>query len=71
MMLKGFIASVIGGLGSLGGAIVAAIMLGVIEMFLTFYVGAITTPLILFAIMLVFLFLRPQGVSGKIAKEKV
>ena len=71
MMLKGFIASVIGGLGSLGGAIFAAIMLGLIEMFLTYYIGAIVTPVILFAVMLVFLFLRPQGISGKIAQEKV
>ena len=36
MMLKGFIASVIGGLGSLSGAIPAAIILGVVEMVLTY-----------------------------------
>ena len=71
MMLKGFIASVIGGLGSLGGAIFAAILLGLIEMILTYYIGAIVTPVILFAVMLIFLFLRPQGISGRIAKEKV
>jgi len=72
LLLVAFLpAAVIGGLGSLGGAIFAAILLGVIEMFLTFYIGAITTPLVLFAIMLVFLFLRPQGISGRIAKDKV
>jgi len=71
MMLKGFIASVIGGLGSLGGAIFAAILLGLIEIFLTYHIGAIVTPVILFAVMLIFLFLRPQGISGRIAKEKV
>jgi branched-chain amino acid transport system permease protein len=71
MMLKGFIASVIGGLGSLGGAIFAAIMLGLIEMFLTYFIGAIATPVVLFAVMLLFLFLRPQGISGRIVKEKV
>ena len=71
MMLKGFYASIIGGLGSLGGAIVAAILLGLIEIFLTYFAGAIVTPVILFAVMLVFLFLRPQGISGRIAKEKV
>jgi branched-chain amino acid transport system permease protein len=71
MMLKGFIASVIGGLGSLGGAIFAAIMLGLTEMILTYYIGAIATPVVLFAIMLLFLFIRPQGVSGKIVREKV
>jgi branched-chain amino acid transport system permease protein len=71
MMLKGFIASVIGGLGSLGGAIFAAVMLGLTEMILTYYIGAIATPLVLFAIMLLFLFVRPQGVAGKIVQEKV
>jgi branched-chain amino acid transport system permease protein len=71
MMLKGFIASVIGGLGSLGGAISAALLLGLIEMVLTYFIGAIATPVLLFAVMLIFLFLRPQGISGKIVREKV
>ena len=71
MMVKGFIASVIGGLGSLGGAIVAAFALGVIEMFWTFQFGSLSTPVMTFVVMLLFLFVRPQGISGKFAKEKV
>ena len=71
MMVKGFIASVIGGLGSLSGAIAAAILLGVIEMVSIYFLGSGVTPAILFGIMLVFLFLRPQGISGKFAQDKV
>jgi len=70
MMLKGFIASIIGGLGSLGGAIYAAIALGLIEIFLTFFFGATEATVILFAIMLGFLFIRPQGFAGKIIEDK-
>lgn len=71
MMVKGFIASVIGGLGSLGGAIAAAFLLGIIEMFWTFLFGSLSTPVMTFVVMLLFLFVRPQGISGKFAKEKV
>lgn len=71
MMVEGFIASVIGGLGSLSGAIAAAILLGVIEMVSIYFLGSSVTPAILFGIMLVFLFLRPQGISGKFAQDKV
>lgn len=71
MMVKGFIASVIGGLGSLGGAIAAAFLLGIIEMFWTFSFGSLSTPVMTFVVMLLFLFVRPQGISGKFAKEKV
>ncbi|MGP1508344.1 MAG: branched-chain amino acid ABC transporter permease [Sphaerochaeta sp.] len=71
MMVKGFIASVIGGLGSLGGAIAAAFLLGIIEMFWTFQFGSLSTPVMTFVVMLLFLFVRPQGISGKFANEKV
>lgn len=71
MMIKGFIASVIGGLGSLSGAIIAAICLGVVEIILTYFIGSLATPIVLFGIMLVFLAIRPEGISGKFAKDKV
>ena len=71
MMIKGFIASVIGGLGSLGGAIIAAFALGIIEMIWTYMFGSLSTPVMTFVVMLLFLFIRPQGISGKFSKEKV
>ena len=71
MMIKGFIASVIGGLGSLGGAIIAAFALGIIEMICTYMFGSLSTPVMTFVVMLLFLFIRPQGISGKFSKEQV
>jgi len=71
VMLKGLIASVIGGLGSLSGTIFAAIMLGIIEIICIFFWGAEITPLLLFGIMLVFLMVRPQGIAGRFSQDKV
>lgn len=71
MMTKGFIASIIGGLGSLSGAIVAAVGLGVLEMIITYYFGGLSTPVFVFVIVIAFLIIRPQGIAGKFAKDKV
>ena len=71
IMLKGLIAAVIGGLGSLSGTIFAAIMLGVIEILCVFFWGAEIAPLLLFGIMLLFLMIRPQGIAGRFAHDKV
>ncbi len=70
LIVKGFIASVIGGLGSITGAMLGAILLGVVEVMLIGLVGAGIAPAYIFVIMLVFLLLRPQGISGKITQEK-
>lgn len=70
MMLKGFIASIIGGLGSLSGAIYASIALGIMEIFLTYFIGATESTVIMFAVLLGFLFIRPQGIAGKFAEDK-
>jgi len=71
MMIKGFMASVIGGLGSLNGAIYAAVALGLVEIFLTFFIGARQASVIIFGILLLFLFVRPQGIMGHFVEEKV
>jgi len=70
MVAKGFIASVVGGLGSLPGSIAGALMLGVIEVILTTACGDIITPALIFVFMLIFLLIRPQGISGKFIQEK-
>lgn len=71
MVVKGFIASVIGGLGSLPGAIMGAFALGIIEVVLTIITGDIISPAIVFVVTLAFLLIRPQGISGKIIQDKV
>lgn len=69
-IVKGFIASVIGGLGSISGALIGAVLLGVVEIFLIGVVGAGWAPVFIFVVMLVFLLLRPRGISGVIVQEK-
>ncbi len=70
LVVKGFVASVIGGLGSLPGAVIGAMLLGIIETLLTHLVGSGYTPVFTFLIMLVFLLVRPQGISGSNIQEK-
>ena len=70
MIVKGFIASVIGGLGSITGAVIGAVLLGVMEVTLIGLVGAGIAPAFLFIIMLLFLLIRPRGIAGVIVQEK-
>ena len=70
LVVKGFIASVIGGLGSLPGAIIGAVLLGVVESLLVGSVGSGYSPIFVFLIMLVFLLVRPQGIAGSNIQEK-
>ena len=70
LVVKGFIASVIGGLGSLPGAIIGDFLLGVVETMLLSILGSGYSTIATFAIMLVFLLLRPQGISGSNVQEK-
>jgi len=70
LIVKGFIASVIGGLGSITGAMIGAVLLGVLEVTLIGAVGAGLAPVFVFIVMLVFLLVRPRGISGIIVQEK-
>ncbi|MCE5257269.1 MAG: branched-chain amino acid ABC transporter permease [Spirochaetaceae bacterium] len=70
MVVKGFIASVIGGLGSISGAMIGAALLGLTETLLVNFVGSGYSPVCIFLIMLVFLLLRPQGIAGSNIQEK-
>lgn len=70
LVVKGFIASVIGGLGSLPGSIIGAFLLGVVETGLLSILGSGYSTIATFAIMLVFLLLRPQGIAGSNVQEK-
>lgn len=70
LVVKGFIASVIGGLGSLTGAIIGAVLLGLTETILLSMLGSGYSTIATFAIMLVFLLVRPQGIAGSNIQEK-
>jgi branched-chain amino acid transport system permease protein len=70
MVVKGFVASVLGGLGSIFGAVIGALLLGVLEVFFISWVGAGWAPVFIFVVMLAFLLVRPRGIAGIIVQEK-
>ena len=70
LVVKGFIASVIGGLGSLPGAVIGAMLLGIVETLLISTIGSGYAPVFTFLIMLVFLLVRPRGIAGSNIQEK-
>lgn len=69
--LKAFAAAVIGGFGNLTGAAIAAVMLGVVENLVGTYIGADSKDLVAFALMILFLLVRPQGIFGSKVGEKL
>ena len=71
MVVKGFIASIIGGLGSLGGAVAGAFLLAIAEVFIQVYMGAAYATIVTFLLMIAFLLVRPRGISGILISEKV
>jgi branched-chain amino acid transport system permease protein len=72
LIVKGFVASVIGGLGNIFGAVVGAVLLGLIEVLLIGvpFIGSGLSPVVIFVLLLVFLIVRPQGIAGILIKEK-
>lgn len=71
LVFKGMIASILGGLGNISGALYGGILLGVAEVFLTNFVGASLMPVFTFLLSIIFLLVRPQGICGKFTLEKV
>jgi len=64
-LLKAFIIVVLGGLGSFEGTILACYVVAIIEAFSTYFVGLFWSPIILFALMILILILRPSGLLGE------
>lgn len=68
--IKAFIASVIGGLGSVPGAIVGAVLLGMIETVVSGYISSGLRDLISFSLLILILLVRPAGLFGVDVQEK-
>jgi branched-chain amino acid transport system permease protein len=64
-LLRAFIVVVFGGLASLGGTIVAAYLIGLVEAVSVFFLGLFVTPIVLFGMMIAVLLLRPRGLFGR------
>ena len=69
--LKAFVAAVLGGIGSLPGAVVGGLILGVIEAFVSGFLSSTFRDAAAFAILMLVLLFRPSGIFGRDAQEKV
>lgn len=67
-LVKALIIVIFGGLGSLGGTIVAAYLLGLLEAFLIFFIGIYWAPSMIFILLILILLIRPQGLLGKVVR---
>ncbi|HIW74792.1 MAG TPA: branched-chain amino acid ABC transporter permease [Firmicutes bacterium] len=69
--LKAFVAAVLGGIGSIPGAMLGGYLLGVLEQLTKAYITTEVTDAVVFAILIVVLLVRPAGLMGRNRKEKV
>jgi branched-chain amino acid transport system permease protein len=69
--LKGFTAAVIGGIGSIPGAALGGLTLGMVEALATVYISATFKDAIAFLLLLVVLLVRPRGFLGRPVLQKV
>ncbi len=69
--IKAFVAAVFGGIGSIPGALVGGLVLGVIEIFSRAYISTTLSDAIVFSVLVIVLIFKPTGLFGKKIKEKV
>lgn len=69
VLLKAFIAVILGGMGSIPGAMLAAFIVGLIEAYASVYLGGSKGALVLFVLVAVILLVRPQGILGVEARK--
>ena len=69
--IKAFTAAVFGGIGSIPGAMVGGVLLGIIEILGKAYISTQLADAIVFAVLIVVLLVRPTGLLGKKTNEKV
>jgi branched-chain amino acid transport system permease protein len=65
MALKGILAAIIGGIGSLGGGVIAGLLFGVVESFFVAEIGSSLTQIVIYSGIFVLLLVRPEGIAGK------
>ncbi len=69
--IKAFTAAVFGGIGSIPGALLGGILLGVIEIFAGAYISTQLANAIVFLVLIIVLLVKPTGLLGKQVREKV
>lgn len=71
LILKGLVAAVIGGFSSLGGAVAGGILLGLLETYAGAFWGATFKNLVPFAVLILILMARPEGLAGTSSARRV
>ena len=69
--IKAFVAAVLGGIGSLPGAMIGGIIIGIVESLTKAYISSQLADAVVFGILIVVLLIKPAGLLGKAIKEKV
>ena len=69
--IKAFVAAVLGGIGSIPGAVIGGVLIGVIEILSRSYISSQMADAIVFAVLIIVLLVMPTGILGKKYIEKV
>ena len=69
--IKAFVAAVFGGIGSIPGAFIGGVLLGVIEILSKAYIASQLSDAIVFSVLIIVLLVKPTGILGKKISEKV
>ena len=69
--IKAFVAAVLGGIGSVPGAMIGGLLLGIVEILSKTYISSQLSDAIVFGILVVVLLVKPSGILGKKIQEKV
>jgi branched-chain amino acid transport system permease protein len=69
--LKGFTAAVVGGIGSIPGAMVGGLLIGLAEAYTAGYISSVFQDLLVFCLLVVVMLVRPSGLFGRAALQKV
>lgn len=69
--IKAFVAAVLGGIGSIPGAVIGGLIMGISEMLVSGYISSTYRDAIAFGILILILIVKPAGILGKNIKEKV
>ena len=69
--IKAFVAAVFGGIGSIPGAFIGGVLLGVIEILSKAYISSKLSDAIVFSVLIIVLLVKPTGILGKKISEKV